>query len=218
MLPNIHFESQDVAAQLAALGTDEESLRSAVARGQLAFASCTPNHPRMFRAIYAWAETVRGLRENHVIKGWTNSDDKNYSLALDPEGQLAIAVATGNEATGQVDSSPCTKSSKGPSTVEAVLINQAQMDLFADMAGMAPPPAVEVDDQDRATWILLIHRTGSEVRCELSLPVSIGADMRINQWQERIILRPITLDPEPVVSDITPPLQPDIDVQIKRKA
>jgi len=54
------------------------------------------------------------------------------------------------------------------------------------------------------------------VRCELSLPVAIGTDMRVNQWQERIILLSIPLDGEPV--EVTPPILPDIDVEVRRRS
>lgn len=68
------------------------------------------------------------------------------------------------------------------------------------------------------TWILLVHRAMNEVRCELSLPSSMGPDGRISSWQERIFLGSIPVDPEAL--EITPPPQPlpDINVDVKRRA
>lgn len=66
------------------------------------------------------------------------------------------------------------------------------------------------------TWLLLMYRTVSEIRCELSLPVAIGPDMRVNQWQERIILRSIPLDGD--AEEIVPPSLPNIDVEVKRRS
>ena len=51
----VRVQPEDVSARLAELGVDEEALRAAVMRGQLEYASCTENHPRMFPAIAAWA-------------------------------------------------------------------------------------------------------------------------------------------------------------------
>ena len=47
-----------------------------------------------------------------------------------------------------------------------------------------------------ATWLLLTYRDTSarEVRCELSRPVNIGIDGRVDGWAERIILGSIPFD------------------------
>ena len=80
------------------------------------------------------------------------------------------------------------------------------------------PPAVfgNEDETQPTTWLLLIHHASNEIRSELSQPFEIGADGRINGWRERIILRSMPLDPEPLT--IIPPSQPDLDVEIRRKA
>lgn len=62
----------------------------------------------------------------------------------------------------------------------------------------------------------LVHHAKNELRAELSLPLAVGTDGRVSVWQERIILSAQPLDGEPVV--ITPPVQPDIDVAVRRKA
>jgi hypothetical protein len=208
----IRVQPDDVSERLAALGVNEEALRNAVMRGQLAFGNCTENHPRMFPAIAAWAETVAAVRENLAPLGWTRSELKNYSRAVDCAGRVAIAVAAGNEETGRAEGTPSTKTAKGARTVEAVVINQMQLQLFEDQAPAIGP--AEGDDE-RVTWLLLMYRTQNEMRCELSLPVAIGTDMRVNQWQERIILGRIPLDGEP--EEMTPPALPDINVEVRRR-
>lgn len=209
----IHLQAEAVS-RLAQLGLEEEPLREAAAKGQLAVDNCTDNHPRMFPPLVGWAETVRGLRDYVATLGWGKSDDRNYALALDPNGRVAIAVATGNEQTGVVSGTPATKASKGPSTLEAVLVNQAQFDLFSDLKAASDAHAQSEEDK-RATWILLIHRALGETRVELSLPVAIGADGRVTDWRERIILGSIPRDPQPL--RIVPPDQPDLDVQVTRR-
>jgi hypothetical protein len=131
---------------------------------------------------------------------------------------MAIAVATGDDGTGHVDAVPTTKSSKGPSTAEAVVANQAQL-TFA----FEEPEAVAAEEgegavDERMTWLLLVHRGEGEVRSELSLPLSMGTDGRIESWQERIILGSMPTDPTEI--DINPPspVMPDIEVDVKRRA
>ncbi len=162
---------------------------------------------------------VRSLREYLLPAGWERSDENNYSLVINPTGTVAIAVATGDDATGRADVQPTTKSSKGPSTVEAVTSNQQQLDLvFPPVAVPAPVRAVSADEQ-RMTWILLVHRGQGEVRCELSLPTSMGTDGRVDGWQERIILGAIPTEPDMLeITPPSPPDQPDINVDVKRRA
>jgi len=198
---------------LATLGLDEQSLLDAAMHGYLARSNCTANHPPLYPSFVAWGETVRVLRERLATKGWMRSDEKNYSRTIHPNGHIAIAVATGNEATGVASDSPVTKSVKGPSTIEAVEANRLQ----AWLPGMEPPEAsVDEDERQPTTWLLLIHHAQNEIRSELSQPFEIGSDGRINGWRERILLRPMPLDPEALT--ITPPSQPDLDVEIRRKA
>lgn len=211
------IQADDVQDRLAALGLDAERLTDIVRRGYVAFASSTPNDPPLYPGFSAWAMMVRGLRE-YLLPAWERSDENNYSLVINPAGDVAIAVATGDEATGLTTGSPTTKSAKGPSTVEAVASNQLQLDLpHVDPAAPAPSRPASGEEQ-RMTWILLVYRAQGEVRCELSLPTSMGDDGRVDGWRERIILGAIPTDP--AVLEITPPQPPlpDITVDVKRRA
>ena len=211
----IRKESWEIRNRMSELGIEEERLRDVVRRGYLAYATCTENHPRFIRGIWAWAETVRALREYLMPLGWQRSDDNNYSLAIDPSDDIAIAVATGDEGTGREEMSPTTKTPKGPNTVEAVTNNQFSFE-FAEVAYRKGPEPEADTNKERATWILLLFRASNEVRCEISLPSSIGPDGKIDGWTERILLRPIPLDGDSV--KVAPPTQPDIVVEVKRRA
>lgn len=214
MSATVYSDSDAVAWRLAELGLTPEILETAVAKGQLAFDNCTTNHPRMFPPLAGWAETVRGVREGLIPLGWQISDDRNYALAVHPSGDTAIAVATGNELTGLASGTPATKCCKGTSTLEAVMVNVQQLLLFAELS---PRSEAKADAEDkRATWILLIHRTREETRSELSLPVVIGGDGRVTDWRERIILKSIPRDPQPLRIDA--PQLPDLDVPVKRRS
>lgn len=213
-----HFQPHAVDDRLSQLGLKAERLGETVRRGYVAFISCTPNDPPLFPGFSAWAMMVRGLREYLLPEGWERSDENNYSLVINGTGTVAIAVATGDAATGRADEQPTTKSSKGPSTAEAVTSNQLTLDLIFPPVNLPQAARPSAQDQ-RTTWILLVHRSQGEVRCELSLPTSMGPDGRVDGWQERIILGSIQTDPDVLeVAPPTPPQQPDIDVAVKRRS
>jgi len=150
--------------------------------------------------------------------GWERSDENNYSLVISPDGSVAIAVATGDDATGRTDVQPATKSSKGPSTAEAVSSNQLQLDFGFPPIELQTTRST-VSEEPRMTWMLLVHRAVGEVRAELSLPDAMGVDGRVDSWRERIILGAIPTDPHALeITPPTPPDQPDVDVDVKRKA
>lgn len=210
----VHYAAADVEYVLSSLGLDEQALREAAKHGYLARSNCTANHPPLYPSFIAWGETVRVLRDQLATKGWVRNDESNYSRVVHPEGHTAIAVATGNEATGIFSSSPGTKSPKGPHTVEAI---EANLSRNLWLMGMDPSEWNDhQDDNPVTTWILLTHYAFNEIRGELSLPSAIGPDGRINGWRKRVILKPIPLDHEPL--DIIPPSQPDIEIEIRRRA
>lgn len=213
MVTVLHVEPIAAQSALAQLGLNEEALLEAAMHGYLARSNCTANHPPLYASFVAWGETVRVLREQLSTIGWIRNDEKNYSRILHPEGHLAIAVATGDEATGMASGFPCTKSAKGPSTIDAVEINRLQ----AWLPGLEPAELQnEQKENQPTTWLLLIHHAPNEIRCELSQPFDIGADGRINGWRERILLRAIPLDFD--AQKIVPPSQPDLEVEVRRKA
>lgn len=215
-MTQIYAEDGAIEDRLAQLGLEEDRLTEIVRRGYVAFASCTPNDPPLYPGFSAWAAMVRGLRE-YLLPAWSRCDENNYSLVVNPSDTMAIAVATGDDATGRIDVSPTTKSSKGPSTADAVSSNQLQLEL-PYIFDSAPAAADDgAPEEKRITWIFLVHRARDEVRCELSLPTSMGTDGRVDKWRERIILKAFPTDPE--VIEIRPPQPlPDISVDVKRRA
>jgi len=127
---------------------------------------------------------------------------------------MAIAVATGDDGTGRADANPSTNARKGPITQDAVAANQLRFSFMDKPVRPRGAPA----GGGRETWILLIHRAADEVRCELSLPISIGEDMHIDAWRERILLGSIPLDGDLDQAVPTPPPLPEITIDVKRRA
>jgi hypothetical protein len=219
MTENVHTEPLDVHNRLDEMGLEQEALVNVVRQGYYAFIACTENDAPLYPGLAAWNQMVRALREYLLPKGWIRSNDNSFPLVINPSGTMAIAVSSSDELTGRQEASPSTKSSKGPRTIEVVAANQEQLNLFGHRPSPIQAETTDANSSDnRMTWYLLFHRALDEMRCELSLPLSMGNDGRIVDWQERIILGAIPTDPESL--ELTPPAppQPDIDVAIKRRA
>jgi hypothetical protein len=202
--------------RLGDLGLNAEMLWNAVMRGQAASASCTVNHPPLYRGIRAWAETTSGFREVVLPLGWGRSDDGNLPLTINPTGTLAITVATGDEDTGKKDGNPCTKSKKGPRTSDAVKRNELQGQLFGDIR-LRPDDLKKIDG--RMTWILLFHcdTEAGEVRAELSLPTKMNVEDYVDGWVERIILGSMPFGSVTIADPSDLPQTPPLEVDVKRR-
>jgi hypothetical protein len=211
---NVVFKPIERRNRLAELGLEEDGLQQCVARGQSAWADCTPNHPAIFKGMSAWGETTCAVREYLLPKGWKRVDEGNLPTTVNKANTITIIVSTGNEDTGRADGEPSTKSSKGPRTAEAIASNLMNT-LFGDIRKIASKP------DDRATYMLLFHRDEEleEVRCELSSPLKINEDDgRIDEWTERIILGSMPFDGGSKISTGNGPQTPDLNVEIRRRS
>jgi len=213
----VHSQATERNARLAELGLEEAILRQAAEQGLAQWATCTENHPPSYPGYSAWAETVRILRDLLAPSGWVRSNEGNLPFTVNAAQTVALSVATGDEATGLQDETPCTKSSKGPRTAGAVAVNARQLTLFPvevrpeDLANLR-------GDGRRMTWLLLFHRDEArrQVRFELSRPTSMSENERVDGWIERIIFDPISFDGDQILVESIPEV-PAIDVEIKRR-
>lgn len=214
---SVHVEPWVVNRRLAELGIKEEDLLQAAERGFTAWASCTANHPPAIPGLFAWGETVCALRERLIPLGWERKDEQNWPLVVNANGTIALSVATGNEDTGRKDKDPVTASAKGPRTISAIVANQ-NLPLFPELL----PSAESLKATGRATWLLLVYRDSDarEMRCELSRPIGMDSEDRVDGWAERIILSPRPFDgiDDTLVGGGDGPQSPEITVEIKRRA
>lgn len=207
----IYDEPQDVDARLVELGLTQQELRDALEAGLAAAALATANHPPNFGGTSLWAEAVRGLRETLIPKGWHRDNSYNFPTVVRGDGKIAIAVAAGDPGTGDKDMHPSTSYKRGPIMIGKVEVNQhLPFDHLPVGYGDPDPNAPE------ATWVLLHDREHDELRCELSLPVTINKKGFVETWGERIILSPITIDPARARILDDEPVDPTIE--IKRRA
>lgn len=212
----------DISQRLAALGLTLQILNTA-AKEHLAayFAAIGVNYPPTFPPTSAWAEGNRSLRDGLAPTGWTAKNERNQPLVINGAGTIAITALSGDERTG-TDETPTTRSPKGPTTAEAVEVNnkQGRFEFMEDAAAVAQSSKVP----GRSLWIFLLHRDPKkgELRSELSRPVVMSDDGYIDEWGDRIILPPIPFDtdyPEannPEDGNDNGGQSPEITVQIRK--
>jgi hypothetical protein len=195
---------------LREIGVTEEVLITALTEGANAAAQCTPNHPPMAAGFYRFSETVRSLAEQQAPLGWTRHDYKNFSTVVRPDKRVAIAVASGNDGTGDLSADVSTRSPKGIATYEAVSSN---LSLPLDERYEADNKAPVVQTK---TWFLLHTRKDGRLCAELSLPKSI-ADGFVQTWEPRVPLQ--SFESDAATLDLLggePPHNPEVNVQKKR--
>jgi hypothetical protein len=216
----LHTKPFEVRSRLDSLELTEELLQQAARRGLAAAHATTEHHPRQSAGYYLWSEAIAGLREANSLRGWHSEDDQNLPYTVNESRTIRIAVATGDDATGRKDQTPCTNSKKGPRTVTAVANNKQQYELWPGIE-ITPETLKNVTgSMGCTTWLLLIHRDiqAEEIYCELSRPVEMNEEGKVSEWAERIILAstPFTGPKSGVVPDV--PKSPEIDMRIKRRA
>ena len=210
----VYSEISDINSRLEELGLSVGMLHEAIKIGEAHRNGCTKNDPLSFPGIVTWARTVRSLRELLAPQGWVRSNEQKIPLVINPTGTIAITVATGNTDTGNAAITSKTKYPKGPATIAVVKQNAGQLTFgFYEETTKTPPPRTS----DCLTWVLLISRCFSEIRCELSLPRQMGEDSRVVEWEERIILPSVSTNNEPGPIAYGDEGADDIIVEISRR-
>lgn len=149
----------------------------------------TAHDPNWLGGILTSGKITRGLRDQLVPEGWTISNDLNYATVVHPEKLFQIAVSSADGDAGNPFGNPSTRAEKGIATELAIESNQASFHEF--MPNDFPAPK-----RKRPTYLFLYNvddETGT-VGAELALPIAIGDDGLIREWQERIPLFPPDLD------------------------
>lgn len=156
-----------------------------------------------------YSKTVGFLREEVVRLGWDYDNSKNFCRTIHPSRSFAIVTSSGDEFCG-VDvpgKPPSTAYPKGAVTENVVQKNSVQLALdigpqFNRSTSANPVPVERV-------WWLIQRVTVDQIFSELSLPIHIEGGT-IDDWEQRIILPPISRDdttPESPVEE--PPADDD---------
>lgn len=177
------------------LGLEPVDLDVALDAGEVAARQPDKAHPVMASGTYRWIETVAALRRRLEDRGWELTDPRNSPRVTNHDQRVAIVPMSGTWQTG-LDGvgDPQTARAKGEATARAVQINvQLAFDLEVDLVDGAGEHDVAI-----ATWVLLYYRDEkhSELRAELSLPISKNVRGSVTTWRERILLEPRTFGPD----------------------
>ena len=86
---------------------------AAVAFGQEKASQISSYAPPNFRGLAAWGYTVEMLRDLFEHYDWLLSNARSFPTVVDPDGTIAVAVASGNQNVG-TDSMPATNSGSKP--------------------------------------------------------------------------------------------------------
>ena len=194
-----HVSTQQVSAQhapavsgperLSRLGVSIEAITRALRRADAAGEDWSPLDPPILHGLLRWARTTRYLREELVPAGWSFDNPRNLARTINPSGEFAIVVATGDDRTGRPDAVAAPRHPRGYATALAVNANNQLTFDFGLLLQSAPADAGSPIDGIR-TWLLLFTTDEDSFHVELSLPETYD-DGRITSWTERILLPPI---------------------------
>lgn len=177
-------------------------------------------YPAIYPGITMWAETTASLRAQLIARrdDWQAGRTGNYETVYHPHLRIAFAVVGGDSQTGVLDGlDPKLARKRGPKTTERIERN-AVINAQYELALEFPPTSPDVpDDEQCQTWFILTYPDVDEMRVEVSLPVSIGVDGRVDRWRERIILSPIAISGGVRIENVGGEDDDDDDTQIVRR-
>ena len=176
-----------------AAGLSEDILRDAIEAGWVESLRCTRNDPPTYAGLTIYARSTRRLRELLASAGWRPDNSDHYCTTASEDGRVRVLVAAGDACTGTT-AIPCTRSTRGPHTRDAIEENSLQLALFEGFT--VKPPSLDEDviaAGPCSTWMLLhyVDTIATETRLELSLPVAMDEAGHVERWLRRIVLRPI---------------------------
>jgi hypothetical protein len=213
----IHFEPEDVSSQLERFGLSKEIVRDALSRAEAYAADCTEHDPPMSSGFYRWGKSIRFLRDLLVPQGWVSRNEKLFTVDNDRMG-IAITVSSGDDATGDPDRSPSTKYPRGAASIFAIGANDQGVFNLPDFEYIKKAQEAKRNKARLNTWWLLVYRTKTGARCELSLPVAVSSTGQITRWKERIILGDIDYGPGATITDLPSyDSGPGFDIEVKAR-
>jgi hypothetical protein len=196
------------------LGVSYAALRETAMQCYRQVKSTSELQPKGSGGTLAWIFGTETLRGQLIPLGWTPADVNNQPRVVSPDGKIAITVMCGDAHTGNLNRMPSTRNTRGSQTVRSVNINARQLDMFADhlsnIASIAPKSS-----EEQTLWILLyyIDLVNDEVHYELSRPVNMGENEKVDDWKPRFTMPPLLLG-APDDYQGPPPASPDIDIPV----
>ena len=181
--------------------------------------NCTDHHGKSYPGMVLHFEGMCSFRDIFVPLGWTPESTSNFESTLSPDRRISIALAGGDEHTGNPDRTPSTRNDRGPITCRMVRRN-AQPNLSFDDAAEEERLRIFADDSETAhvdetveTWLLMHNDHGEFLSCELSLPIKTDDSGKIIRWSERLILGHLPLDEDEREFPVDEPVDPVVEVR-----
>lgn len=223
---DMYAEPARVASRLAALGLEWDELMESVRAGFIAQWNTTEHHPKTAGGFNRWSEGFAALCDPLAKRGWRKIEIENVPLVVDDTRKIAIAVQSGNRATGIDPASDAagmnlrTRRPKGPGA--GYLIDETtgvQPSLLALLGEGTPPEWVRPHHlHGYSLYLLLSFEDAGGGRAELARPKFITATGEITDWSERIILGDLR-DELPGEHDVAEPDEPiSSEFTVLRKA
>jgi len=212
-----YYKEEAAIAELKSMGLNTDIFNDALAYGwNFRINSQEAFDVPLFGGTSQWAKSTSRLRFLLSSIGWQSDDDKNLSKIVSPNKEIAIIVSSGNAGTGKEGVPVTTKNPKGE-LLETIInsnLEGIQKKLFPNVQEI-----IKKDFDIKAIWYLLYFNdeNKNEIRSELSLPIQIENNGKINKWAKRILLSPVNVDPTPL-NNYKQEFNDDIQIDISRKA
>ena len=194
-------------------------LTEITSRALLGYHTATKHDAVNAAGTYAYFAAIKAVRDILVPQGWEIHREHNLEMTRYCQTGTILIISSGNELTGiHGKKNPKTRNHKGTQTQKAVDRNHEQLYLWPEL--QERPITSKINKDLGSSWILLyyVDSKNSEMRSELSLPISIDPkELRVDNWQTRIILPPVKFDHEPINPDQEREYAPDMDITIKRR-
>lgn len=120
------WQGADARQRLGELEIDLESILAGLRAGDLAERQTDEFSPVTAAGTERWNHTVQELRRNLAMLGWRVQNPNNSPRIVRPDGELSIAVVSGNANTGNPNREPSNAHALGPTVDESVLRNRAR--------------------------------------------------------------------------------------------
>ncbi|EPO7850340.1 hypothetical protein [Pseudomonas aeruginosa] len=176
-------------------GITAEELRTVATQCYRMAAAAGPLQPKGSGGTLAWIYGTEALRAVTIPKGWKPADPSNQPRVVSPDNKHAVTVICGDSNTGDPHAVPLTRNKRGSRTTRSVYYNAAQTDMFpVDRRDRQRIPLDAATEQ--TLWILLFHADveNQVIHYELSRPVNMGENGKVDGWQPRFIMPPLNLN------------------------
>lgn len=177
------------------LGITSADLLAAALQCFRSASSAGPLQPKGSDGTLAWIYGTEAFRQQMLPKRWKPADPSNQPRVVSPDGKHAVTVACGDLNTGNPYAKPQTRNKRGNRTTKSVSYNARQADLFP-VERRSRQIFVEDPLGEQTLWILLFYVDveNRTVHYELSRPINIGENGKVDDWSPRFIMPPLILD------------------------